>query len=659
MHRKERKQRISRIVAIILALIFIVLAQRGFIFAKTYNTIPELPVEETNFFEGELPDFTIDDLKYEEMDLEDYKSYDRFVYEGLGINPDNPEKPVPVEGLSEEDLKESVKKRIDHMLGTYEKLLFNYSVLKLEYSKDVTNEEVQKKITKLNDLNNEYFNTIVRLFQDIQKNPAYKDYFKELIGPENFSDLSETTLYTDKQKEISNKISTLEQKYDSLDSQAYKQKEDLYIQIVNLYNQFAKEDDYDNYYDYYQDNNDGRDYTDEELNNYYQAIKDYIAPIYMYLGLELSVSAMPNFNYPIGEDAKSIVSKTIGNISSELKEAFDYLDEANLLVEGKSSTNENVSYTMNIPQYNSAVIFLKSYNDFHDLGTLTHEFGHFNTAIREDGYSLFIPNNIDLAEIHSQGLEILYLPYSEIIYGPENARIISKLKIQDMLWAVLTGALMNEFEHYAYTTADLSPEKLEQKFAELAAEYKLDLEPTYFTDVAHIYVSPLYYLSYSVSAMAALSELETMQKDYRAAVNKYLKLASLGEEQPFKETLKAAGYKDIFSAEAISDISDAISDYLDHAKFFSVEDFEPEETESTENNEEDEEEDKPYREILPEYGDNKEKEEELILTPEDYLEAIFKGKAEDKLAYLKDALRYIFSDEMRKDLFKTMFYQLQ
>ena len=65
--------------------------------------------------------------------------------------------------------------------------------------------------------------------------------------------------------------------------------------------------------------------------------------------------------------------------------------------------------------------------------TLVHEFGHFNADFYSTDSVLWGSSNIDVAEIQSQGLEVLFSQFTDEIYGEENADAMNAETIYNML----------------------------------------------------------------------------------------------------------------------------------------------------------------------------------------------------------------------------------
>ena len=563
------------------------------------DKLATLPITETDVYNDETYwEATRDDLVYEHYELDSFvKIGDEFLQE-LGLSRDDFTQ-EPKSDINEEKLEELLL----NYFYEYDYVQTLGSVLNMLYTEDVSNTEIQQEMEYFTQLNNDVFEESLVVLQGIQKNAVLAPMLKAVIGEYNYDYIETTTSLTSAEQTIVEKILKLQQEYNETPLDDTNKLIELYINIVNQHNEYARESGYANYYEMnrmelYANGSESSEAS--EVAEFYQAVKDYIAPVYVYLSMNVRFEQLSAYNIPINESLQSFVEKFMGNISSELFDSYKYMVDASLLNIGTSEKNEDVSYTIRLPYLNSAAIFIKDRGDYNNLNTLIHEFGHFNTAIRDNDLSYFDEQNVDVAEIHSQYLELLFLPYSKLMYGNLANQAVTA-KLLDLVWSVLTGACFNEFEEFAYTTENLNAEMLRNKFSEICRDYKLNLDDDYWTAVWHLYNSPLYYLSYSISAMASLSQLDNINHNYRKAVDNYLTLTSYDEvEFEFMELLERSNMPNIFDKDVIKNIGKSISEYASKPKLFTLEDFDM--SKSPDNSKDKAEQDKPGK-ILPEYGD--------------------------------------------------------
>lgn len=514
-------------------------------------------IETQVYPEWSEPDYTREDLQYEHYEFSRFQTAVKTFLREIGLDrEDMAARPTKTADAA------TVEAALNSLLLEYDYITTLNSFIQYQYSQDITAEQVSDELTYSKTLALDVFNEMLEAMQGVQNNSVLGPVFDSVLGEAKAEDLRESVVLTPRQKTINDEITKLEQEFDKLDDSATGRKGEIYLALVKLRNEFAREEGYANYYEMDKDQTFGRDFDDADLQEYYAAVKSSLVPLYFVLAYSLNWDSIENFEFPAGESATDIVERYIGNLSSELGESYSYLLAKDLYTLGDSPNNEQVSYTISLPYFNSAMIFAYDYGDASNLSTLIHEFGHFNTAVRSTGDAFFSHSNIDLAEIHSQGLEVLFLPYSEEIYGSA-ASSIRNYTLLNLVWSILTGCLYNEFETYVYQTDNLTIADLDKKFRQLSTDYGTGSQTGQEWMFWHMYHAPLYYLSYTVSAMAAASLLPEMRRDWRGAVDKYLKLTSFGEERyPFRQALQEAGLPDIFEASSVAAVAGAITNFV-------------------------------------------------------------------------------------------------
>ena len=139
--------------------------------------------------------------------------------------------------------------------------------------------------------------------------------------------------------------------------------------------------------------------------------------------------------------------------------------------------------------------------------------------------------------------------------NPTSRRVVDKM----------ISTMVDEFEEMVYTNAaalDGSVEQLDKFMAEICVRYggKSFIEE-YMTDVSSywkyvVIESPVYYISYAVSGISAMSFYGQVASNYNAALEIYQAFTA-GEliEDAFLENLKNAGVSSPFEEKAYTDIA--------------------------------------------------------------------------------------------------------
>ena len=342
---------------------------------------------------------------------------------------------------------------------------------------------------------------------------------------------------------------------------------EIMVELVSIRNQYAKSKGYANYADYAYEVNYSRDYTVQEAAALCAYVKQYIVPVQdeMILPLsynnKLSYSNMETISNLSDSQTLDLVGSYIDRVSSEYATVFDYMRTSKLYDISASSTKLDIAFTINLPLYSTAFLFNKADGSYLDVKTLTHEFGHFAAISLSD----FLCQ--DVAEIHSQGLEALYMTFADEIAG-EGGDAYRAYSIYGLLYAIEEGCLYDEFQRAVYTTDQLTVSKINKIFRSVSEEYgyiySIDGDEAYsWIEVSHSFTEPFYYLSYATSGLSSLEILELSAQDFNSAADTYLNLTASSWKGSYKTVIGEAGLSNIFQSGAVQRIATGVSNYLD------------------------------------------------------------------------------------------------
>lgn len=344
---------------------------------------------------------------------------------------------------------------------------------------------------------------------------------------------------------------------------------DIYIEIIDIKNKIAKYKGYDSYVEYAYEEAYNRDYSYEELTHVQESVKKYAVPLLAKLrGLDTYNYKLENMNLS-GEERIAMVADVIPKIDPELEEAWDYLISHGLYDLDAADNKLDTGYTTGLPEYGSAFIFDCPYGDWNDVRTVIHEFGHYNNTYHVQYDFMTDGFNVDVCEIQSQGLELLSLEYAGEIFGEDLADVVRIKMITKMLQAVVDGCMVSEFEYWAFNyEGKLDADTLNDRYGELVGIYYPEesveeLQKYSWAFINHIFESPMYYIGYATSALAALDIFAMSTKDRQAGVDCYMNISTYGWDTGYREVLSDVGLPDIFEEENVEDICIAVEDYVD------------------------------------------------------------------------------------------------
>ena len=536
---------------------------------------------------------SLGDMPYEMYDIQDF--YDLLdELEALARKPGN-----------EGDITECYQKLLDESC----RIATDYALAYIRYMENLTSDYAED-MTTLEDISTETSDalsqTLARLLDG-----DYADLIRKLLGGDDLAEELEDYTETDEallslSKEASRKVQqynalTLAQVSVTLDGETYTmdsldeiEEEALYwevatalgkkeneqlapilIDLIGLYNQTAELSGYDSYaelaYEGY-----SRDYTPEDARALHAAVKESIVPVYQEIG-----ELVQNYENPdvLGEiDAEKLmatVGQYIGTVDADLDLSFRHMSQVGLY-SIDYYTGRGDGFTINLPQYNDAAIFMDLVGNDSDLETLVHEFGHYNAGMHQKQQALDTGFCMDTSEIHSQGLEVLFLSCADAVYGEENAAVKKLNILYNLLDSIIQGCLQDEFQQLSYAAAKdhkLTVKELNELAYRLYNEYGLETQPGVreiysWVEIPHTYESPFYYISYATSAVNALDILSISQEDYREAADTYMRLTALPMDIPYQKALEQVGLHNTFDADTLQFIGQGVAEYVNDLSGF-------------------------------------------------------------------------------------------
>ena len=314
-------------------------------------------------------------------------------------------------------------------------------------------------------------------------------------------------------------------------------------------------------YDYYR-----RDYSVEDTTRVYHEIVEKLVPLQQKLTAELQQAAdelvQTERRYTIDEPFE-VIKQFATQISPRVTESVERLLDKKLYVISEGENSYDTSYTVMLPYERNALIYTHRNGGYFDFVSAVHEFGHFHADWR-DGTPIFLQTNcLDIAEIHSQAFEMLFTAFYHDIFG-QDAAFLEKMEIYNLLDSIIAGFAVGEFEYEVMKQLDsITAEQVLEIYSRIQAECNLNME---MYQINHLYEQPGYYVSYGVSALAALQIYTQMQTDgFDSAAALYEKIAQISAvsgEYEFGSALSKAGFKNIFSADYVDQTAKTLQDHI-------------------------------------------------------------------------------------------------
>lgn len=401
-------------------------------------------------------------------------------------------------------------------------------------------------------------------------------YLESKFSAELFEGWSEEELkqleeYDPALTELKKEIKDLEMQYDALEygwgnngEKVTDQVTEIYIQMVTKNNELARYYGYDNYYDYATANVYGRDYTADDLASFREYVIKYIVP-----NRGAVSDAADNISSLKDWRQKAVREFTQGKFDAgKTNYLLNYLDSLEgAMGEGMRHMFENKNCVFsNIGTSHPTAFQTYLYEDekpfclFGSSGqsatTMVHEIGHYYAA-----YSNADIDNYDLCETHSQGNEFLFVKYCEGSLDKEVYRAIKSSQLGDTYTTILASTVIDAFEQRVYSldsVEGMTSADFDQIMTEVCEPFGNVSSITDFTVYWRLVAvsNPVYYISYAVSAVAALEICALAEEDYASALTAYNALVEgIKPEDGFLGALEKAGLTSPFEEQTYIDIT--------------------------------------------------------------------------------------------------------
>lgn len=494
-------------------------------------------------------------------------------------------------GLAYDKIRQDYNKLLDF----YELMQTVYSISSISFDKESNNESLAEKKEEIYSEYLDMADELLGELREICKSP-YNVVIEDELNIYAVESLLEYEDMTDEEKARSEKINSLENEYQLAASEEYYfdyngeewtedklaekseelsaedkyaiytgiQKEkakvlcEIYIELVRLNTEIAKEKDYDNYAEYAYDVSYGRDFTIDDAKKLFKEIRKYGVSYSMLIEEQVNSMEASDLSGLTENDHETYETlyPYFNEMDPEIGRTVRHILDNNLVDMNPSETKTDRGYTVTLPYYGDAYIFDSPYENGLDIFTYVHEFGHYNNDVHVDETFLESTNYFDVLEIHSQGMEAIFCDKYKDIYGEEIGRYLELNEMYTIASAVPDSCLVAEFELYVYEHPDMTLEEMGKKYARICAEYGYNVgsEAYNFVNIPHLYNSPLYYIAYATSALTSM-ELYTLYKENpQLATEKYLEISALGSGWKYRGINEFVGLDDVFKKGTVKKI---------------------------------------------------------------------------------------------------------
>ncbi|UWD44050.1 peptidase M3 [Clostridioides difficile] len=338
----------------------------------------------------------------------------------------------------------------------------------------------------------------------------------------------------------------------------------IFLELIQTRTEIASKQGFKNYIDYaYMNLN--KDYSQEEAKKFRQDVKDYIVPLYREISSKPSDSSIYIKVYKNRSFRK--FDKVLEDISPKLKESFDYMKKYDLYDYSSGKNKSPGGYTTYINKYKAPFLFNTWDNSFLGVTSFAHEFGHFYNYYNSINLNNKMQPSIDICEVHSTSLEILFYKYFDDFFGKQS-EAIKKEHLSIVLNTIIDACLYDEFQEIIYKNPYMSLDDINKLFFDLEEEYGVsnnilkEKNTPFWILVSHNFQVPFYYLSYGLASDVSLQIWQLSQDDYRKAVDVYMDFLNQNTDAGFKDVVEKVNLQLPFQDGNLEEISSTLYDYF-------------------------------------------------------------------------------------------------
>lgn len=401
------------------------------------------------------------------------------------------------------------------------------------FSSATSNSEVSKLLMQEKDLINQYTELMYGTDADTTNIPSESD---DITGDNNsehndtpgiFNDNSDSSDYNDELKQKCELIGPI------------------YINLINVRNNIAKEYNYKTYAEYSYINTYYRDYTPADSLKLCNSVKQKIVPLFSKIYSTRNQKSFDDLDTYFAKvtDRKllDMLGSYLDTFDDSFVETFNYMKKYHLYdIEARESKAVG-GFTTYINGYSSPFLFNNPDEDFYDLMSLEHEFGHFYEYYMTSGNAAA---STDISEIYSQALELMYTNHYSDMLNEKYVSAAIDYTIVQRLDTIIEGCLFDEFQQKVYAMENPTVEKINKLYCSLCKEYGLIdandpvTEAYDWIEVTHNFTQPMYYISYAVSVAPAFELWEISLKDFDKAADIYVNMVNEGSSLSYTELLE-------------------------------------------------------------------------------------------------------------------------
>ncbi|MFO0867682.1 MAG: M3 family oligoendopeptidase [Pirellulales bacterium] len=257
----------------------------------------------------------------------------------------------------------------------------------------------------------------------------------------------------------------------------------------------------------------------------------------------------------------------------EIGEFFRLMVDAQLMDLRNRETKAGGGFCTSFPTVGLPYIFANFNGTKGDVEVFTHEMGHALQGYlsREQPVIDYLWPTYESCEIHSMGLEFLTWPGMDRFFGDDADRF-RRIHLAQALVFIPYGVAVDHFQHLVYANPEATPAQRHEMWREMERTYLPwrdygDLphvrQGGFWQCQRHIYLSPFYYIDYTLAQTCALQFWVRSQRDFAGTLRDYLELCRRGGAAPFQQLARSAGLISPFQPNCLRDVAQLARTALD------------------------------------------------------------------------------------------------
>ncbi len=398
----------------------------------------------------------------------------------------------------------------------YDAFYTGYALSNIHYSKDLRDTYWEEEYNFCMENTAQVDAGIDSLYRALAQSPLREELEGEDYFGEGFFDKYEgESLYDDYFKGLLTQEAQLEAQYYALSGEdAYDRDglETLYIDLVRVRQDMAEYAGYESYPEFAYEFTYGRDYTPAQAMAYLDNIQKELVP--MYEQMMVNTGWVAGLQPATEQEMHNYMWAVTNAMGGQVQEAFSTMTANGLCDTAYSEYKANTSFEIFIRSYYTPYVFLNPTGTTMDYLTFAHEFGHFCA----DYFSMGSGAGVDVAEVFSQGMEYMSLCYAD-------DRSLETLKLATSIATYVEQSAYASFELQVYGLEDeaLTTENVQKLFEDTLAAYGMNTaDSLIYADIPHLYIAPMYVISYTVSNDMALQFYILEQEETGAGAAKLM-----------------------------------------------------------------------------------------------------------------------------------------